>query len=535
MNEKTFEELLQEEEINELKKGKVLEGTVFEKDNDGIWVALEGATGDVFVRSEELLKNISEYNTNDKITVKVVKTNDAEGFNTASEKRAKAEKILDDIEEDNIVNARFNQRLKKGYGMLINGAVRAFLPGSLSLLRPEDPMPEGDIKVKVISKRGRKLVVSRRDVKEQAIKEIYDEYKEKMVVEGIVESVKDFGAFVKLNEHVTALIPRSEINWDKVNNIHEILSEGDKVRGVIINLDKDSKKISISLKQMKDDPWKNVEDKFPKGTIHQGTVTKIFPFGFTVKLDDGIEGLVHESEVFWARKGKISDVVALNDVVEVKVLDIDKENRRMNLSYREAIGNPWEDIDEKYNEGNVVKGTVEKILPNGAIIKLEEGLTGFLHVSELSWNFIDSVEEALKEGDKEKVKILNIDKENKKIKLSIKQAKENPWKKVSKEVKVGDTLKGKITRFAGKGAVVLIDDYDVEGFLPGARATEEKVEDIEEKLNIGDEVEGKVLNIEFENDEKRGNLIISVYDLIKEQEKEESIKAMEEMNEDIED
>jgi small subunit ribosomal protein S1 len=145
------------------------------------------------------------------------------------------------------------------------------------------------------------------------------------------------------------------------------------------------------------------------------------------------------------------------------------------------------------------------------------------------------VEEALKEGDKEKVKILNIDKENKKIKLSIKQAKENPWKKVSKEVKVGDTLKGKITRFAGKGAVVLIDDYDVEGFLPGARATEEKVEDIEEKLNIGDEVEGKVLNIEFENDEKRGNLIISVYDLIKEQEKEESIKAMEEMNEDIED
>lgn len=534
MDEKTFEELFQEEEINELKKGKILEGTVFKKDGDGIWVALEGATGDVFVKSEELLKNISEYKTDDKITVKVVQTNDAEGFNTASEKEAKAEKLLDDIKEDSIVNAKFSQRLKKGYGMLINGAVRAFLPGSLSLLRPEDPMPEENVKVQVVSKRGRKLVVSRRDVKEKAIKEVYDEYKEKMVVEGIVESVKDFGAFVKLNEHVTALIPRSEINWDKVNDIHKILSEGDKVKGVIINLDKDSKKISISLKQMKKDPWENIEDEFPIGSIHKGTVTKIFPFGFTVKLDDGVEGLVHESEVFWARKGKISDVVALNDIVEVKILNFNKNNRRMNLSYREAIGNPWDDIEEKYTEGNIVKGTVEKILPNGAIIKLEEGLTGFLHVSELSWNFIDNVEEALKEGDKVKVKILNIDKENKKIKLSIKQATENPWKRVSEEIKVGDTLKGKITRFAGKGAVVLIDDYDVEGFLPGARATEEKVEDIKNELNIGDEVEGKVLNIEFESDKKRGNLIISVYDLIKEKEKNEAIQAMEEINKDIE-
>ena len=180
---------------------------------------------------------------------------------------------------------------------------------------------------------------------------------------------------------------------------------------------------------MKDDPWETIEVKYPIDSVVNGTVTKIFPFGFTVEIEEGIEGFVHESQIFWGRRGRIEDVVKVGDVVKVKVLDIDKENRKMNLSYKLAMGDPWENIEEKYNEGRVVKGTVEKILENGAIIKLEEGVTGFLHVSELSWNFIDNISNYLKEGSNVKVKILSVDKDNRKMRLSIRKALENPWKK----------------------------------------------------------------------------------------------------------
>ncbi|MDN5341681.1 MAG: small subunit ribosomal protein [Oceanotoga sp.] len=528
MNE-NFEDLLKEEEINELKKGKVLEGVLLNKSSDGIWVALD-ATGDVFVKREELLKNISEYKIGEKITVKVIKTNDAEGFNTASEKRAQAEKLMDEIEEGSLVNVKFESRAKNGYIVLIENAIKAFLPGSLSMLRPEDEMPKDSQRMKVIQKRGRKVVVSKRDAVEESIKEVYENYKENMIVEGIIESIKDFGAFVKLNEHVTALIPRSEVSWDKNTRINKQLSEGEKVRGVIINLDKNAKKISMSLKQLKEDPWEDVEKKYPIGSVQKGNITKLFPFGFTVKLENAVEGLVHESEIFWGRKGKIADIASEGDRVEVKVLDIDKGRNRISLSYKQALGNPWEEAEEKYLEGNIVNGIVEKILANGAIIKLEEGLTGFLHVSELSWNFVDNVEDVLKEGEKIKVKILNLDKENQKIKLSLKQAKENPWKLISEKVQKGDILTGKITRFVDKGAVVLINDYEVEAFMPGSKATENRTDDIKEVLEVGSPITGKVLDIEFQSDQQRGNLVLSVLDYIKEKEKEEGLKIMEEMN-----
>jgi small subunit ribosomal protein S1 len=532
MSEKTFEELLLEEEVSNLSQGKIFKGYVIKKSHDGIWVDLENTTGDVFVKTEELIKNISEYKLEEVITVKITKINDAEGFNTASEKRAIGEKIFRELNEGDIVNAKFDLRLDKGYGILIEDAVRAFLPGSLSLLKPEDDMPNNSIKMKVISKAGRRIVVSRRDFMEEQINDVYDNFKLNMIVEGVVESIKKFGVFVKLNDYVTALIPASEMSWDRNEKPENLFKEGSKVKGVIINIDKDERKISLSAKELKEDPWINLEQKYLVDSIVKGTVTKIFPFGFTVKLQTGVEGLVHESEVFWIRKGKISDVVSEGDLVEVKILAIDKEKRRLSLSYRQAIGNPWEDIEKNYKEDSIYDGVIEKILPNGAIIKLEEGLTGFLHVSELSWNFIDDINDAIKEEDTYKFKVLSIDKEHHKIKLSLKQAIENPWKKVIEEVKKDSVITGKIFRFTGKGAVVLINNYNVEAFLPGSKASLEKVDDIKNIFNIGDEVTAKVIDIEFENEEKRGNMIISVFDYEKELEKNEAVEEMKKLNED---
>jgi len=531
MEEKTFEKLLNEQEINELKKGKIIQGKVFEINSDGIWVALEGATGDVFVSQQELIKPFQEYQLNQKIIVEITKTNDAEGLNFASEKRAVWNETVNKIQEGENYPITFKNRLEKGYSVLIEGIVNAFLPGSLSLLRPNDDLPEGEEIAKVISKKGKNIVVSRKDYLKEKIDQTINEYNEGMVIEGVIEDIKNFGAFVKLNDHINGLIPASEVSWDEKNSIKDYLKVGQKVKVMIIQLDKERGRISLSLKRLKEDPWKIVDEEYPVGSIVQGTVTKILPFGFTVKIDEGLEGLVHETEVFWGRRGRISDVVKVGDNVQVKILNIDKENKKINLSYKQVLGDPWETLEEKYKEGNIVTGTVEKVLNNGAIIKIDQGITGFLHVSELSWNFVDDISTVLKEKQKIEVKIKKIDKDNRRIRLSVKETKENPWKKASQEIKIGDNVKGKIIRFLDKGAIVLIDDYEVEAYLPTSKASTNS-KSLEETYNIGDEIEAKVLEIGLENEYKRGNMIISVTHLQEEREKEEALKIINEINED---
>jgi len=512
MEKQSFEELMEDLEIIELKKGRIFEGKVFEIDNDGIWVALEGSPGDVFVTQDELLRSKRDYKIGDLITIKITKVNDAEGLHLASEKKAVWQKLFNDIKEGENYKAVFKERVKNGYTVLIEGVVKAFLPGSLSLLKIYEDMPSEEVGVKVISKKGRNIVVSRKDYIEEKIEVFFGNYKKGMLVEGIVEEVKDFGAFVRLSDYVTAFLPKNEVSWNSRVDLKEFLKIGKKIKAIIVDIDEKDKKINLSIKQLKDDPWETIEVKYPIDSVVNGTVTKIFPFGFTVEIEEGIEGLVHESQIFWGRRGRIEDVVKVGDVVKVKVLDIDKENRKMNLSYKLAMGDPWENIEEKYNEGIIVKGTVEKILENGAIIKLEEGVTGFLHVSELSWNFIDNISNYLKEGSNVKVKILSVDKDNRKMRLSIRKALENPWKKVIREVQPGDIVKGKIAKFVDKGAIVLVDKHNVEAYLPSSKASFDS-KNVREIFEIGEEVEVKVLEINLENENKRGNMVVSAVNL----------------------
>lgn len=512
MEKQSFEELMEDLEIIELKKGRIFEGKVFEIDNDGIWVALEGSPGDVFVTQDELLRSKRDYKIGDLITIKITKVNDAEGLHLASEKKAVWQKLFNDIKEGENYKAVFKERVKNGYTVLIEGVVKAFLPGSLSLLKIYEDMPSEEVGVKVISKKGRNIVVSRKDYIEEKIEVFFGNYKKGMLVEGIVEEVKDFGAFVRLSDYVTAFLPKNEVSWNSRMDLKEFLKIGKKIKAIIVDIDEKDKKINLSIKQLKDDPWETIEVKYPIDSVVNGTVTKIFPFGFTVEIEEGIEGLVHESQIFWGRRGRIEDVVKVGDVVKVKVLDIDKENRKMNLSYKLAMGDPWENIEEKYNEGIIVKGTVEKILENGAIIKLEEGVTGFLHVSELSWNFIDNISNYLKEGSNVKVKILSVDKDNRKMRLSIRKALENPWKKVIREVQPGDIVKGKIAKFVDKGAIVLVDKHNVEAYLPSSKASFDS-KNVREIFEIGEEVEVKVLEINLENENKRGNMVVSAVNL----------------------
>ncbi|HOB15496.1 MAG TPA: S1 RNA-binding domain-containing protein [Defluviitoga sp.] len=512
MEKQSFEELMEDLEIIELKRGKIFEGKVLEIDNDGLWVALEGCPGDVFVTQDELSKSKETYKIEDLITVKILKVNDAEGLHLASEKKAMWEKIFNEIKEGENYKAIFKERVKNGYTVLIEGTVKAFLPGSLSLLRVYDEMPSEEVGVKVIAKNGKNIIVSRKDYVEEKLDDFFNIYKMGMLVEGIIEDVKDFGAFVRLSEYVTAFLPRNEVSWNNKVDLKEFLKKGKKIKAIITNIDQENKKINLSMKLLKNDPWETVEEKYPVGSIVKGVVTKIFPFGFTVEIEEGVEGLVHESQIFWGRRGRIENVVKVGDIVSVKVLEIDKNKRKMNLSYKLALGDPWENIEEKYSEGTIVEGVVEKILENGAIIKVKEGLTGFLHVSELSWNFIDNVNNYLKEGNTVMVKILSIDKDNRKMRLSVRKSTENPWKKVIKEIKPGDIVKGKITRFVDRGAIVLVDDHNVEAYLPSSKASFDS-KNVRDIFEIGEEVKVKVLEVNLENENKRGNMVVSIINL----------------------
>ncbi|GAB6189577.1 30S ribosomal protein S1 [Marinitoga arctica] len=509
-----FEKLLSEETEFQIKKGDIIKGEIISISPDGLFVSAEGKPFDVYVGKDYLLKNIKEYKIGDQITVKLLKINESEGQAFGSEKAAKRDEIIDEITEGKIVKGKIKEKVDKGYIVELENVISGFLPGSLSLLNPNEEFPREEMDFLVLKneKRRRKIniVVSRRGLVEKYVEEFFNTHHLNMIVEGKVSGIKEFGLFVNINQYVTALAPKSELSWDKKFDHTKEYKIGDKIKGVIVKLDKENKKVSISVKRLKDDPWESIDKKFPVDSVVTGEVVEIFPFGFAIRLDEGIEGLVHESEIFWTGKGRIEDVVKIGDLVKVKVLSVDKNKKKINLSYKQVIGDPWENVDEKIKEGDIVKGHIEKLLPNGIIVKLDNNLTGFSHVSELSWNFVDNVEDLFKEGDIVEAKILHIDKENRKIKLSVKQTKDNPWKRVSNELKKGDTVTGKVLKYVGKGAVILVDDYEVEAFIPKSRIELDENEKIENVLEIGSKVEGEILSIEFENEEQKGSMIVSL-------------------------
>ncbi|AEX85103.1 30S ribosomal protein S1 [Marinitoga sp. 1135] len=509
-----FEKMLDEVSEFHIKKGETLTGEIISISSDGVYVSAPGKAFDVYVGKDYLLKNIDEYKKGEKIKVKLLKINDAEGQAFGSEKAAKKDEIIDEIVEGKVVKGKIKERVEKGYIVELENVVRAFLPGSLAMLNPNEPFPREEMDFLVIKREERRrrlnIVVSRKGLVDKYIEEFFNTHNLNTLVEGVVTGIKEFGLFISLNPYITALVPKSEISWDKKVDINEMYKIGDKVKGIIIKLDKENRKISVSVKRLKDDPWETVEKDYPVDSIVEGEVIEIFPFGFAVKLGEGIEGLVHESEIFWSGKRKIEDVVSVGDKVKVKVLSIDKDKKKITLSYKQVLGDPWKDIDEKLHEGDIVDGVVEKILPNGLIIKLDNELTGFSHVSELSWNFVDNVEDLFKEGDKVKVKVLHVDKENRKIKLSVKQAKENPWKKVSNELKNGDEISGKVVKYVGKGAVIIVDEYEVEAFIPKSKINLEENQDIKDVLEIGSTVNGKIIKIEFEAEDQKGSMVVSL-------------------------
>ncbi|SHH22913.1 S1 RNA-binding domain-containing protein [Thermosipho atlanticus] len=490
--ENNFEKMLENYLFNEVKVGTVVEGVVVRSTDTDVFVDF-GWKGEGVIPTDELVKEPSEYKPGTKINLLVLRINEEEGTALLSERRVYLRKarelIKEKFENGEKVIGKIKERVKGGYKVLIDNVIEAFLPGRESLIRSGDKIPEDYLEFKIIkfnaSRKKLNIVVSRKIIVDEMIDSFYSNRKPGDVIEGLVEKVEKFGAFIRIAEGITGLLPNSEVSYDTSLTVEDVLREGQSVKLLIKDIDRNKKRIILSLKALMPDPWENIEKKYPIGEVVSGIVKKIMPFGFFVNLEPGIDGLVHISEVFWGRQGRIQDVVEEGDVVKVIVKDVDKENRKLSLSYKEAKGDPWKNIEEKYPVGNVVTGVVGAILNSGVIIDLEEEISGFCPISELSWKYVEKPEEVVTIKQKVKAVVTSLDKDARKMRLSIKRATQNPWKLFVENYKEGDIVTGKIVKKVKKGYIVEIDD--IEAFLPETHALEEK--------NVGDQLTGRILKI----------------------------------------
>ena len=423
-------------------------------------------------------------------------------------KRAQTWIMLEAANEANeTIKGIITDKVKGGFTVEI-ADVRAFLPGSLVDVRPvRDPTylegKELEFKVIKIDRRRNNVVVSRRAVveTENSVErdELLKNLAEGQVVKGIVKNLTDYGAFVDLGG-VDGLLHITDMAWKRVKHPNEIVKVGDEIDVRILKFDRDRNRVSLGMKQLGEDPWADIARRYPVDTRLSGKVTNIADYGCFVEIEDGVEGLVHVSEMDWTNKNiHPSKVVQLGDEVEVVVLDIDEERRRISLGIKQCQSNPWEDFATRYNKGDRISGKIKSITDFGIFIGLEGNIDGLVHASDISWN--ESEEEALrrfKKGDEVETTILVIDAERERISLGIKQLESDPFANFMAANPKGTIVTGKVTEVDAKGALIDLGD-GVEGQLRASEISRERVEDASKVLSVGQEVEAKFTGVDRKN------------------------------------
>ncbi len=485
-----------------------------------------GAKSEGIISSSELIRPVGEYAVGDTINGVVTYINEEEGRIQVSERSRAVRDAMKALQEayhnQTKIEGTVKERVRGGYTVMAYDVVEAFLPGGQSMFkRNEDPINQ-KMDFEVIDFRQRRkrqtnIVLSRKTMFQEEIAQFFDSISAGQMIEGVVENIEDFGVFLNIGP-ISGLIPRSEISFDRDVDPKKRFRSGQNLKAEILNVDSEKHKVTLSLKSLQKDPWEEIDEKFQPGQIVEGEVIKILPFGFVVRIDSGMEGLVHASEIFWTRRRPdIRSVVHEEERVEVEILSIDKANRKISLSLKRVRGNPWEDATAKFSIGSVWDGKIVKILSTGLIVELEEGISGYVHVSEASWNFLDSLEEAFRVDDLVRVRVLEINPDQEKIRLSIRKAMEDPWKKVQEELQKGSVIQGHVLRVTESGAVCMLDVYGVEAFLPVSQISTERVERPADVLEAGDPIEAAVVRLIIEEDKDRRNMVISIKQLKQDQ------------------
>jgi small subunit ribosomal protein S1 len=505
-----FEALLEESLATVvMKPGELIIGDVVEANDDYIIVSA-GLKSDAEIPAAEFKNAAGEITVKvgDQVEVALEAVEDGTGNTRMSRERAMRARAWTELarahEESEIINGVITGKVKGGFTVDVNG-LRAFLPGSLVDVRPvkDSAYIEGrelDFKIIKLDQPKNNIVVSRRAIVENELSEerekLLDTLEEGQVVKGIVKNLTDYGAFVNLGG-LDGLLHITDLAWKRVKHPSEVLNVGDEIEARVLKFDKENCRVSLGLKQLGDDPWLDLVRRYPVGTRIFGKVTNLTDYGAFVELEEGVEGLVHLSEMDWTNKnihpGKVCHV---GDEVEVMVLDVDPERRRISLGMKQCSSNPWDEFAATHKKGDVITGKIRSITDFGVFIGVDGGIDGLVHLSDLSWE--QPGEDAVagyKKGDELTVIVLAVDAERERISLGLKQSSEDPFSAYVAEHGKGSTVSGVVTEVTAKGAVIELAD-NVEGYLRASEISRDRIEDARTVLKEGEQVEAKITSIE---------------------------------------
>ena len=511
-----------DQSVRDIVEGEIVRGTILEIKDDAVLI-------DIGYKSEGLI-SLKEFRTpsgevtvkaGDVVDVYLEQKEDSEGLIVLSREKAEKIKIWDELskvyEKGGSVSGTILGRTKGG--LIVDIGVRAFLPGSQVDLRPVrdlDKLIGKSFPMKIIKlnqKRGN-IVLSRRELLEEERKQLkeatlagLDEGKR---IKGKIKNITEYGAFVDLGG-LDGLLHITDMSWGRVGHPTELFQVGDEIDVVVLKFDRANERVSLGYKQRLPDPWESVEQKYPLGNKLKGKVVSLTDYGAFVELEEGIEGLVHISEMSWTQRVKHpSKMVAIGDSVEVVVLDVDRANKRISLGMRQVEPNPWNFIEERYPVGTRIDGRVRNLADFGAFVELEEGIDGLIHISDMSWTKrVRHPSEILKKGEKVEAIVLHVDKANHRISLGLKQIQEDPWQAaVPEKYRVGMDVTGKVVRITDFGAFVELEDA-VEGLLHVSELSHDRVNKPEDVVQVGQELTLKVIKLDPE--ERKIGLSLRAY------------------------
>jgi small subunit ribosomal protein S1 len=528
-----FEESLARQEM---RQGELITAEVTRVDYNVV-VVNAGLKSESFIPIEEFKNDngVVEVKPGDFVTVAIESIEDGYGTTRLSRDKAKRLKAWTDLEtameQGTIVEGFVTSKVKGGLTVMING-IRAFLPGSLVDIRPvKDTAPfenrQLEFKVIKLDRKRNNVVVSRRAVLEASLGEerekLLSTLQEGATVKGVVKNITDYGAFVDLGG-IDGLLHITDLAWRRVKHPSEVLAVGDEVTAKVLKFDQEKNRVSLGLKQLGEDPWVGLSRRYPTGTRLFGKVTNITDYGAFVEIESGIEGLVHVSEMDWTNKNiHPTKVVQLGDEVEVMILEIDEERRRISLGMKQCMANPWDEFAMNHKKGDKVHGTIKSITDFGVFVGLPGNIDGLVHLSDLSWSAVgETAVRDYKKGQEVEAVVLAIDVERERISLGIKQLEGDPFTNFVAVHDKGSIVTGTVKSLDPKGAVISFDP-EVEGYLRASEVARDRVEDISKHLKEGDQVSAMIINVDRKN--RSINLSIKAKDNADESEAMQSMKA----------
>jgi len=498
-------EAMYEETLKNFTEGSIVTGKIISVHDGDVLIDI-GYKSEGVVDANEF-KDLDEDPVGQEVEVFLEQLEDRDGMIVLSKRRAEQQRawdyVVNECSEGSLVEGTIKNIVKGGF--IVDVGVDAFLPGSqldvVPVRNPEEHMGKTyEFRILKINLERKNIVVSRRELIEESRREsrrkVLAEIQVGQVRPGQVKNITDFGAFVDL-DGIDGLLHVTDMTWGRINHPSELLKVGDKIDVMILDIDLEKERISLGLKQTQENPWEDIEARYPVGARVHGKVVNLAPYGAFIELEQGIEGLVHVSEMSWTKRiQRASDVLNVGDEVDAVVLSVSMDDKKISLGMRQVEDNPWEVVAGKYPIGSLVTGKVRNFTSYGAFVELEEGVDGMIHVSDMSWTRkVNHPSEILNKGDEVQTIVLEIDANNQRISLGLKQAQDDPWAGIVDRYPVGAKVSGVVTKISSFGAFVEIEE-GIDGLVHISQISDEHVERVKDVLNVGDTVEARVVKVD---------------------------------------